>query len=205
MDLRLAYQWVVDELAINQPIDRAMNSLIDHCAIARPHKSWPRLRDLPYADTSALSEWLEKVFESEPPPHDIRALWFGLFNPVYDGEVAADMYVSGSKRFEPDDLSFDWACDPEWWPETGYAHSEVLRAIYRIAYKEAGLGNDAEYPLCLGYAALVVRQILDPTDQLLLTNRPDGHFGVAVGFDSGDAVLLGRCSGDAIQSLRKRR
>ena len=108
-------------------------------------------------------------------------------------------------RFEPDDLSFDWACDPDWRPETGYAHSEILRAIYRIAYEGASLGNDAEYPLCLGYAALVIRQLLNPTGQSLFTNAAVGHTGVAVGFDSGDAVLLGRFSGDAIQSLWKRR
>ncbi len=204
MDLRAAYQRVVDELAVNQPIDHAMNSLIDHCALDRPHESWSQFRSLPYADMSALSGWLDEVFKSEPPSHDIRGLWFGLFNPIYDGEAVADMYISGSTRFEPDDQSFDWACDPEWRPETGYAHSEILRAIYRIANDESGLGNDAEYPLCLGYAAFVVRRLLVPADKSLWTNRTGSQIGVAVGFDSGDAVLLGRCSGDSIQSLLKR-
>ncbi len=148
---------------------------------------------------------LRKIFESEPTPHDIRALWFGVFNPVYDGEVVADMYVSGSKRFEPDDLSFDWACDPEWRPETGYSHSAILQSIYRIAYDEGGLGNDAEYPLCLGYAAFVIRYLLDPNDPSIVEDSGDKHYGVAVGFDSGDAILLGCSSGDPMQSLAKPR
>ena len=46
MDLRLAYQWVVDELAAKRPIDRAMNLLIDHCSLARQHESWDELRVL---------------------------------------------------------------------------------------------------------------------------------------------------------------
>ena len=169
-----------------------MARLIDVCEAAQPHRDWAKLRALPYADLSPLAAWIQRPFLNDPPAEPLRGLWFGLFNPyTSDDEPSADIYVCGSQRFDPNPDSYDWAVDPYWWPEDRYARSTVLAEIYRIAYRKKGLENDAEYPLCLGYGAFAVRELLGMIDPKLLLGKSD-ELGIAVGFDSGDFILLGR-------------
>ena len=190
LDLGKAHGWIVDELARRRPTNDSMAALVDLCQAASPHPDWARLRSLPYADLSGLSDWVSRPFRDEPPARPLRGLWFGLFNPYHDGEALADIYVSGSERFEMSPDSNEWAVGPEWWPDARYADSPVMADIYRIAYREGGLGNDAEYPLCLGYGAFAVRELLGWIEPALVLGNSDS-LGVAVGFDSGDFVLLG--------------
>ena len=199
LDLGKTYGWIVSELAQRRSIAESMNSLIDQCEAARPHRDWLRLRTLPYADLSPLLAWLQQPFREEPPARPLRGLWFGLFNPWPEGHAAvADIYVCGSERFEADPDVYGWAVGPEWWPDARYTRSSVLADIYRIAYRQGarvaeqkgGLGNDAEYPLCLGYGAFAVRELLAQVEPSLILGMSDS-LGVAVGFDDGDFVLLG--------------
>lgn len=193
-----AYSWVVEELAQIRPVEQAMESLIAQCEDAYPHPDWERLRALPYADLSPMTEWLQRVFRTDAPEQPLQGLWFGLFNPCdEDDEPSADMYVCGSERFDASSNSIEWTVNPIWWPERRYAESKVLADIYRIAYEEDdGLGNIAEYPLCLGYGAFAVREILSRVGPALRFGVSDS-VGVAVGFDSGDFVLLGQWPTDA--------
>jgi hypothetical protein len=75
-----------------------------------------------------------------------------------------------------------------------------MSAIYGIAYKKGGLENDAEYPLCLAYTAFAVRDLLNVLDASVVL-KAVGPVGVAVGFDSGDFLLLGRYARDGLASL----
>jgi hypothetical protein len=75
-----------------------------------------------------------------------------------------------------------------------------LAAIYRIAYRPGGLANDAEYPLCLAYAAFAVRELLNRIDPKLVLDSV-GPVGVAVGFDSGDFLLLGRFTDEGLAPI----
>jgi hypothetical protein len=199
IDLGEAHGWVVDELARRRPIAESMASLIARCEAARPHPDRARLPSLPYDDPAPMLAWIRRPFRDQPPARPLRGLWFGLFNPCYDGRTpVADIYVCGSERFDPDPDEKDWAVGPDWWPEARSARSSVLADIFRIAYRlgagveerEEGLGNDAEYPLCLGYGAFVVRELLGQVEPSLILGR-SASIGVAVGFDSGDFVLAG--------------
>jgi hypothetical protein len=190
LDLGETHGWIVGELARRRSIDDSMAELVGFCQSASPHPDWESFRSLPYADLSPLIEWLRRPFLDEPPASPLRGLWFGLFNPFDDGETRADIYVSGSERFDPDPNSNEWAVGPDWWPDARYANSPVLAEIYRIAYRDGGLGNDAEYPLCLGYGAFAVRELLGRLEPSLILGSSDS-LGIAVGFDSGDFVLLG--------------
>jgi hypothetical protein len=66
-----------------------------------------------------------------------------------------------------------------------------LARIYEVTYEAGGLGNDAEYPLCLAYAVLAVRSLFSGAVAKTVFDSV-GSVGVAVGFDSGDFILLGR-------------
>jgi hypothetical protein len=209
LDLAKMHGWIVAELARRRPIAESMGMLIDQCESARPHADWLKLRALPYADLSPLADWLVRPFREEPSIVPLKGLWFGLFNQYNENDVpVADIYVCGSERFEPSLDDRDWACGPDWWPEARYARSNVLADIYRIAYcqyaptaeQQGGLGNDAEYPLCLGYATFTVRELMSQVDPQLLLGQ-SSSLGVAVGFDSGDFVLLGRLVRDGLAPI----
>jgi hypothetical protein len=183
-----------------------MAALIDQCESAHPHPDWPKLRALPYSDLSSLIDWVEVPFRDEPPGAPLKGLWFGLFNPCPDGATpVADIYVCGSERFDPDPNDNSWAVGPDWWPDSRYANSAVLAEIYRIAYRQgarvaeqkAALSNDAEYPLCLGYGAFAVRELLEQVKPELVLGGSTS-VGVAVGFDSGDFVLVGQLVRDGL-------
>lgn len=84
---------------------------------------------------------------------------------------------------------FSWAVDATYTPGSGEAHSVVLDEIYQRAYSvPESLGNIAEYSLCLGYAAFAVIDMVGIADLHRIGAPP---IGVAVGFDSGDGLLLG--------------
>jgi hypothetical protein len=209
LDLAQIHGWIVNELARCRPVAESMTVLIDHCEAARPHPDWAKLRSLPYADLSALFEWVQEPFREQPPAVPLRGLWFGLFNPCPNGRTpVADIYVCGSERFDPDPRDNSWAVGPDWWPEARYAGSAVLADIYRVAYRQdcvaaeqkECLGNDAEYPLVLGHGAFAVRELLGQVEPSLLLGRTES-LGVAVGFDSGDFVLVGLLVRDGLAPI----
>jgi len=200
LDLGQLHGWIVAELTRKRPVAESMAALIDQCETAHPHSDWAKLRELPYADLSSLLEWVREPFRDEPSASLLKGLWFGLFNPCPDGRTpVVDIYVCGSKQFDPDPFDNSWAVGPDWWPDSRYANSAVLADIYRIAYRYGAeqteqkdcLGNDAEYPLVLGYGAFAVRELLGRIEPSKLLGRSDS-LGVAVGFDSGDFVLVGQ-------------
>lgn len=209
LDLAEMHAWIVAELARRRPIAESMTALIDRCDAECPHPDWAAFRELPFGDVSPLLDWVQTPFRDEPPEAPLKGLWFGLFNPCPDGRTpVADIYVCGSERFEPDPDDNSWAVGPDWWPEFRYARSGVLAQIYRIAYRqgqttaerEECLENNAEYPLCLGYGAFAVRELLAQVEPSLLLG-PSESIGVAVGFDSGDFVLLGTLTSDGLTPI----
>jgi hypothetical protein len=209
LDLAQTHHWIVAELKHRRPVADSMAHLIDRCEAACNHPNWSDLRSLPYADLSPLLAWIRVPFLDEPPVRPLRGLWFGLFNPCPDGRTpVADIYVCGSERFDPSPDDNSWAVGPDWWPTGRYANSSVLARIYRIAhgpgpgvYEPWGLlANDAEYPLCLGYGAFAVRELIANLNPSLFLGDSDA-LGIAVGFDSGDFVLLGELSAGGLTEL----
>ena len=158
-----------------------------------------------------MLEWIQTPFREEPSKARLKGLWFGLFNPCPDGTPVADIYVCGSKRFEPDFNDNSWAVGPDWWPQARYASSSILADVYRIAYQVGGsdakrkncLGNDAEYPLCLGFGTFAVRHLLACVEPTLILGKSKS-IGIAVGFDSGDFVLLGEFSRHGLNPIDPR-
>lgn len=206
LDLAQMHYWIVGEIARRRPVADSMAALIEQCEQARPHSDWAKLRALPFADLTPLIKWVQEPFRQEPPAVPLRGLWFGLFNPCPDGRTpVADIYVCGSERFEPNHEDNSWAVAPDWWPEARYADSTLLAEIYRIAYRQGScvaeqedcLGIDAEYPLCLAYGAFAVREVLACVDTSWILGE-SCSFGIAVGFDSGDFILLGELTSDGL-------
>ncbi len=185
-----AYEFILEELDRGRPIKDSMSDLIDLCQTFIPHPDWFRFKSLDYDESTHMRDWITRPFREDPPSHPIRGLWFGLCNPCRNRVSTADIYVCGSDRFGLTEEDEDWAVSPFWRPEPSYACSNILAEIYRIAYQDGGLENEAEYPLCLGYGAFVVRELLRRIDPEPILGRSES-IGVVVGFDSGDFVPLG--------------
>jgi len=193
LNLLTMHGFVAKEVASKRSLRESMDRIIAKCAKGHPHDDWEKIAALPYENVDHLRKWIEKPFRDEPSKKKLAGLWFGLFNPVYSGKPVADIYVCGSTRFDPSPEDNSWAGGPDWWPESRYAHSAVLAKLYKIAYRKDGLANDAEYPLCLAYGGLAVREFLRAADPSVFLGKSPS-FGVAVGFDSGDFVLVGKLS-----------
>jgi hypothetical protein len=193
MELASMFERVERAVAEAATIDAGMTMVVDYCEARRPHSDWARLRALPYADLTPLEDYLRDVLADAPPPASVVGLWFGIFNPVIDDETVAGIYVGGADEYDP--VEVDWAESLCWWPGL-VANSGVLADIYRIADREGGLGSDAEYPLCLAYGGLAVRELMK---RPVLTRelKLPGPVGVGVGFDSGDYLMLGTIQSEA--------
>jgi hypothetical protein len=184
-----AYEFVKRTVESGSEVADGVMDLIGYCAKKKRNVVWKEIRQLNFnEDVERLREWLVEVLSAEPPANEIKAFWFGLFNPVLnDGRVSCCLYVSGSTRFD----EVDWACwaDDSYVPNGRYADSKVLDAIYSLTNKQ-GVGDIEEYVLCLGYACLVVKYLCETVPPELLLGSRDKRT-VAVGFDAGDGILIG--------------
>lgn len=209
-DLLKHFEFVQQVVKSHTSVPDGMTELVGYCEASCPISVWDRILRLDFAkDVACLQAWLSHVLSDEPPAENIKAFWFGLFNPVIAGQTSCDLYLSGSVEFDPEDETHDWACwtDESYLPNGRYAKSQVLHEIYYIVHqsgqpvfpypcKRRGLcsGNYScwlgEYVLCLGYACLSLKEVLQSIEPTLLLGKARTR-AVVVGYDSGDAILMG--------------
>ncbi len=189
LDLAKSFERIKLMVTNKASVPVGMQDLICWCAERHPHKDWQRLAAIRWdEDLCRLAVWLDFVLRDQPPQRTITGLWFGLFNPVVEEGAAADLYVAGN----PYDADGEWAVSPRWVAPA--ARSIALAEMYRIAYEnKKGLGNDAEYPLALGYAALAVRTLGTALNRRVLLGKAPSRT-LEVGFDSGDSMVVGTLS-----------
>jgi len=184
----------VEEVVLSSSNAReGLSRLIHYCQQVAPENEWSQLLALDIeSDITHLQNWLQDVLLSEPPPQNITGFWFGLIEAVLDnGDQTEILYIAGSDEFVPDDDSADWACDPVYFPENRYVRSSVIDDIYQLLHAQDGeIVSLGEYLFFLGYAGLLLRQILPKIDTSLLLGS-EATRGVAVGFDDGDFIIVG--------------
>jgi hypothetical protein len=184
MDTYLDMDLYVKEVAAAElGVRKGFTQLLNYCETKWPHDVWRTMRGLEVQrDADSLRSQIEQILSVEPPSRAIKAFWFGLFNPILpNGVGSCGIYISGSVTFDPEDETGDWACqtNDSYLPRPNkYLDSTVLHEIYALI-QLTGASPDGEYVLCLGYAALALKEI-----------TRDWVLPVAVGFDSGDFILL---------------
>lgn len=119
-------------------------------------------------DLEIAGDWWARLVAQVP--EDVVGLWFGIVDLDRAGVLRRELYVAGSRVFDCEDETAEWACDPEWWPENRYVWLP-------------GLKVEADYLDVLAYATALV-DTLRPQD--LVTHE---LAGVGVGFDDGDFNL----------------
>jgi hypothetical protein len=170
-----------------------MNELLVACSARLPHPVWEHLHRLDFeGDVGLLRDWLERLLVRQPPPEHINGLYFGLAEYSDEGRdgTICRLGLVGGTSFDPVDEACVWAVEPAYTPDGGTAESAVLSTIYRqVQAAGEAVATLGEYVLGLGYACLAVRTLCESLPQLIL--GPAVWRGVAVGFDCGDAVILG--------------
>ena len=179
-------------------ISAKMNEVIDACEVAFPHHGWRDLRQLPYdAASDQLQTWIRKILRDEPPPFNIRGVWIGISTYLVNDRETADMHFIGSATYDAGDTDQNWAVYAGYRPAGSEAGSAILDAIYNIAYRvHPALDNDAEWSLCLAYAAFAVAHTLHSETPAFFDGNDD--IGVVVGFDEGDSVTIGRLTNQGL-------
>jgi hypothetical protein len=187
IDLGESFNFIQEMVRNETPVSQGMRELIAWCSARRPHRDWDRLGRIRWGrDVQHLARWLESLLRDQPPAAKITGLWFGLFNPIVKGSASADLRVAGN----PYAADPDWACAPAW--KAPAAGSAALAKMYKLAYDgDEALGNDAEYPLALGYAALAVRMLAATLDRTILIGSAQSRT-FEVGFDSGDSMVVAK-------------
>ncbi len=95
-------------------------------------------------DVENIRRQLQELVSSEPPPGDLNAVYFGLFDALdNDNAEVMGYYVAGVKNFDPTDG--DSLCDPAWWPAGRYLESNALNAVKdaELSAKATGKQNCA--------------------------------------------------------------
>jgi hypothetical protein len=171
-------------------ISAQMEAVIDSLEALHPHKDWAKFRTIPYDRIAPMRNWLNHRFAAEPPSTPVAGLWFGLCHTTH-GSKSADLSVSASARFSADDPKFRWARDPEYQPDYRFARSQMLWKIYQYAHRNpGGLKQTAERPLCFAYSVFAIARLMSELEPRLFLNK-FASAGVAVGFEQGEAMLLG--------------
>ena len=194
MDFTVAntYGAVVDLMRYETDVVSGVRRLLEHCNGLCPHSVWSEIGQLDFAGDSAyLKRWLNDLLETERPQDEIVAFWFGLFDESDpDGGASARLYLAGAESYDPDDTNSEWACSPTYLPKGRYANSGVLKSISRTLSTN---GEDVSwlgsYVLPLGYTSLAIADACRhlPSDILC---GPKTSRAIAVGFDSGDFIIL---------------
>lgn len=147
---------------------------------------WGSFRDLPYEDElGRKSSFFETVIAREPPKAPLAGFYAQIAYPSRDGETVADLALMGADSYHPD--SEDWFDVVNYWPRDALAGSSVLASIYRLAYAPGGLGNAADYTLCLAWGAYLTRACA----RRYATDSGVDFVGARVGFSGGDWIELG--------------
>ena len=202
----------------NDPVDRAgamrtvvelarrgsaasvlMTTAIDLCRSISDGAVWEQIAAIDWnSDREHCRRWILALLDAETPGPSITGLWFGIFNPMRDGNVGSDFYLTGSSSYPSD----DWMLESAWTPTRRYAQSPAQAEIYRLA---AHGGADAlavaDYILTFAHAASRVNDFVEHLDQALMLGGAAAR-GVAVGHDSGDAVFLGELTSTGMDRSR---
>ena len=132
-------------------------------------------------DVENVRRRLQELISSEPPPNDLNAVYFGLFDALDDdGAEVMGYYIAGVKDFDP--MDGDSLCDPAWWPEGRYLESAVLSLI-KNAELSAKANGQTELRALLSYAGRLGGGLL--ISKFAAAGLFPGHHCV-VGFDEGD-------------------
>lgn len=186
VDLAHTRAGIIELLRQDLGPDEFMSAAIDLGASQTGPAGWDAFRALAYEEElEKRSSFFVDVISRNPPGAPLAGLYGEIAYPSRGGKTVADVDVTGSDTYEPDDE--EWFGSITYTPRDSLAGSEVLAKIYEMAYLPGGLGNAADYTLCLAWGAYLSRAC---ARRFVLETGSD-RIGLRVGFSGGDWIELG--------------
>ena len=99
-DYEALFDCIVPAVSARAPFAERVLRVVDECERQHPHADWTAMRAIDFeADASNLLHWLSDALHAAPVGSSFQGLWFGMNNPVLDGQSTADLYVAASPTF----------------------------------------------------------------------------------------------------------
>lgn len=185
LDLGAAHRGIVEMLGRDLGPNDFMDAVIALAERLTNSAGWDAYRDILYErELDERSSFFLEVIEREPPAKPLTGFGVEIAYPSRDGETTADLWLVGGSAYQPNDET--WLDVQEYSPRDHAVRSEVLAAIYRLAYGPGGLGNAADYTLGLAWAAYFSRACA----YRYLEEMGLERIGLRVGFAGGDWIDL---------------
>ncbi|MBO6513238.1 MAG: hypothetical protein JJ974_04660 [Phycisphaerales bacterium] len=188
-----------------QTLAHAMSDAIAAVKPGVSDQAYRQLNEINFDEALTRSrEWLESVFQSEPPSKDVFAFWFGMYDTTQgpSGNEWQQMYISGSDHFDAEDEG-DWACDCVWFPNSRYPSVPEMELFGELC---PHMENQAAFTLSNSFVGAIA---VDHSDIIARMHEPKtGIFGkkspveypIAFGHDSGDCTLVGYATSEGLRS-----
>lgn len=183
------------------PVAGQMAKLLAQFEPLLPAKELNALRSLDYeSELADLTARLQSGVAAAPPPKTPGGIYFGLFLPGRaDGSIVADFCLAATDEHDPADAECHWVSSLDYFPLGAQAGSQVLERIYQLFPNlSEDVRTTAEIVLCLGYTSFVVAHVLNAPGFRAWCE--DGRvIPVAVGWNSGDLLLIGELTADGFR------
>lgn len=192
------YERLETEVRKSTDFSASLAALMEWGAQQMPHPDWSRLGAIPVDnEIQSARRWLPRVLKRAPCPFPVRGAYFGLgeFADRTGGEYA-DLYFGLMSQYSPGDKEWLFA-KPRHYPNAAYLKSKGLKEGGLLCNRETtppGLGTPGHICFSVGFAALLLRHLLDKEVFHLLGGT--APIGVVTGFDSGDLLQLGEITAD---------
>lgn len=185
MDLAQGFDDVVRIVKDSNDAASAWTSLVGYLE-SRIGDRIPQLANIDVReDVGEVRRQLEDLLKAEPPPGDLNAFYFGLFDGLSDnGAEAIGYYIAGVKGYDSRDD--DTLRNPAWWPEGRHLGSVTLDAI-KESELFAGTSQHPDRRAFLGYAGQLGAALI--VSRFASAGLFPGRHRL-VGFASGDFVEI---------------
>lgn len=172
-----------------EPFQAVVGRVVELGAEMVPSPVWGAIGGVDSAaDVDRATAWLLRQIESRPPPDDLAALWFALYEVrgSAPGRTEAFMAVSGTTR----PPGPEWLSTKSWDPH-GYAPAPGLRSLLPLAASgEPEVGELVRSAVVPAYGVGLTAAVLDAVDPgVVLAGRH--HLVVATGPSEGEPVVVG--------------
>lgn len=178
----IAWKCFEENLKSPIPITQKWELLIESVVADANSSFTASLKSIDIAsDMECISNWLNLMIEEAPIQATTKALWFGIFTGIHEGNEIIVTYCHGFEHYNIDNL--DWTTNPTYTPDNCYYAIDGLQQIMRIAKSETNNRNLLDWILPLAYCSFILFELLN--NAAFSDDRK-----CVCGYDSGDYIFL---------------
>jgi hypothetical protein len=185
IDSHLVWNSIIEIVNNNIPFVEGNNKIINICKNSYKHNDWNDIQNIDY---SSIPNDFIKCISSDLKyiKNNVNGLYFGITTvQLNNGDFSFAIEMGGTNKYDKNDDEFNWIFQLNW-RSKNYLFSNKLYEVYKIANREDGLGNDAEWPLGLSISIIGINEMIRKIEKRIKNKI----IGVATGFHDGDMLKI---------------